>query len=205
MNFIIVRHSETSWNRQRIFQGITNVPLSKIGLTQANLLAKKLSDENIGVIYTSVLKRAIVTAEKIQKFHKKAKIIKTKKLNELSWGIWEGIKLDEVKKRYPELYEKREKDRFNFKIPKGESLKMLKKRIKKFLSCIGVKSEDGAILIVGHLNVNRVLIGTLMGWKDEKTSSINLDNASVVAIKTNKGRAKILRTSSSIENGSMPC
>lgn len=204
MRFIIVRHGQTSWNARKIFQGTTDVPLSNIGLSQANLLAKKLSKEEIDVIYTSMLKRAVQTAEKIQKFHKKAKIVKAKELNELSWGIWEGIKLDEVKKKYPQLYEKREKDRFNFKAPKGESLKMLKKRIKKFLSGIRPKSQ-GTVLIVGHLNVNRVLIGALMGWKDKRMPSINLDNASVVVIKANKGRAKILRTSSSIENGSLPC
>ena len=204
MKFIIVRHGETSWNIQKRFQGKTDIGLSENGLKQAEMLAKKLSKEKIDAIYTSRLKRAVKTAEKIQKFHKKAKIMKTKRLNELSWGIWEGAMLDEVKKKYPELYEKREKDRFNFKITKGESLKMVKKRIKKFLGGIMEKSK-GTILIVSHLNVNRVMIGTLMGWKDKKTSSINLGNASVVAIKAYKGKAKILRASGSIENGNLPC
>lgn len=204
MKFVIVRHGQTSWNEKKRFQGKTDTGLSKNGLKQAEMLAKKLSKEKIDVIYTSMLKRAIVTAEKIQKFHKEARIIKAKELNELSWGIWEGIKLSEVKKRYPELYEKREKNRFNFRIQKGESLKMVKKRIKKILSSIR-KKGNGTVLIVGHLNVNRAIIGTLMGWKDKKTSSISLHNASVVAIEVNKSRAKILRASSSIENGNLPC
>ena len=204
MKFIIVRHGQTSWNEKKRFQGKTDIKLSKNGLLQAKKLAKMLAKEKIDIIYTSRLKRAIKTAEKIQKFHKKAKIIKTKKLNELSWGVWEGIQLNEVKKKYPELYEKREKDRFNFKIPKGESLKMVKKRIKKFLSAIRGKNKD-AVLIVSHLNINRVIIGTLMGWKNKKISSINLDNASIVAIRADKGKAKILRASSNIENGNLPC
>lgn len=203
MRLIIVRHGETLWNRQRRFQGVTDISLSKIGLLQAKLLAKKLSKEKIDVIYTSMLKRAIRTAEEIQKFHKNAKILKTKILNEMSWGIWEGVRLDEIKRKYIQLYVKREKDRFNFRLPEGDSLKILKARVKKFFGSI--KSKDKTILIVGHLNVNRVLIGILMRWKNEKISSIKLNNASVIVIKAEKESAKILHSSSTIENGNLPC
>ena len=70
MRLIIVRHGETSWNKQKRLQGQNDIPISKIGLKQAKVLAKRLSSKNIDVIYTSRLKRAIKTAEEIKKFHK---------------------------------------------------------------------------------------------------------------------------------------
>lgn len=201
MKFIIVRHGQTLWNAEKRFQGKTDTKLSKKGIKQAKMLAKKLSGKNIDVIYTSSLKRTVATAKEMLKFHKKAKIIKAKELDELLWGIWEGIKLSEVKKIYPELYKKRENDRFNFKIPKGESLRMLQSRVKKFLHRIMPKSKHKSVLIVSHLNVSRVLIGILMGLKGKKAASLNLDNASVIEITIDNKKTM----SGNIKNGNSPC
>lgn len=206
MKLIIVRHGETSWNREKKLQGQKDIPMSKIGLKQAKVLAKRLSSKKIDVIYTSRLKRAVKTAEEIKKFHKNAKLIKEKTLNEMSWGIWEGLKMEHIKKKYKELYKKREKDRFNFRIPNGESPRILKNRIRKIISKIIKKSKDKPVLIVGHGGVNRTILGILLKWSNKKILSVRLQNASisVINIKSNKARMHLFNSYHQLKNGDMP-
>lgn len=198
MKLILVRHGETIWNKQNRFQGKTDIPMSKIGLRQAKLLAKKLSNKRIGMIYTSKLKRAIKTAEIIKKFHKNAKIIKERNLNEVSWGLWEGLTKSEVKKKYPEMSKEREKDRFNFKVPNGESQMELKIRIKKILKKIINQTKDKNLLIVGHRNVNKIILGLLLNWNNKKMMSIDFHNASVTMLNVENNKPRMLLFNSRI-------
>lgn len=89
-----------------------------------------------------IIKRAIKTAEEIRKFQKNIKLIKLNSFNEMSWGIWEGLKWSYIKKKYQNLYERREKDKFNFRVPKGESLRILKGRISDVLKKL-IKQNKG--------------------------------------------------------------
>lgn len=191
MRLIIVRHGETLWNRANRLQGQTDIPMSKKGLQQSKMLSKRLKNEKIDLIYTSRLKRAIKTAEEIKKFHKNAKLVKEKGLNEMSWGIWEGLKWNHIKKNYKELYEKREKDKFNFKIPKGESSKLLKNRLKNILNKIIKHSKNNAVLIVGHGGVNRTILGILLKWSDKKILSVKLHNASITILNFKNNKVKM--------------
>lgn len=154
MKLIIVRHGETKWNRENRLQGQKDIPISRIGLHQAKALAKRLSKIKIDIIYTSILRRAVRTAEEIKKFHSETEMVKEKSLNETSFGIWEGLQMDCIKKKYRGLYKKREKDKFNFKVPKGESQKMLRERVKRVIDKIIKKYRNNTILIVGHGEVN---------------------------------------------------
>jgi len=63
MRLILIRHGETIENKKRIVQGHTHGTLSKNGIKQTRLVAKRLSDLKIDVIFTSDLRRAINTAK----------------------------------------------------------------------------------------------------------------------------------------------
>lgn len=204
MKLIIVRHGETLWNKQGKLQGQKDTPISRNGLKQARILAKRLSKEKIALVYTSKLQRAVKTAQEIRKFYNGLRIIQDKNLNEMSFGIWEGLKMGYIKKKFKELYEKREKDKFNFKIPKGESPLMLKNRLKKILSKIK-QNKNKNVLIVGHNGVNRTILGILLNWSDGKILSVRLNNASisVVNIKNNKAKLHLLNSSYHLKNGNL--
>ncbi len=62
MNIFFVRHGESEGNSQRVHQG-ENADLSEKGRHQAQLVAKRLQDHNIQVIYCSPFLRAKQTAE----------------------------------------------------------------------------------------------------------------------------------------------
>ena len=207
MKLIIVRHGETLWNRHNRLQGQMDVPISRIGLSQAKMLAERLRNKKIDVIYTSRLQRAVKTAEEIKKFHRNAMIVKDKMLNEMSWGIWEGLKIGYIKKKYRNIYGQRKKNKFNFQVPKGESPKQLNERVKKAIKKIIRQNKDKNILIVGHGGVNRAILGILLKWGSSRIISTRLNNASIsiLNIKNNKARMSLFNNYHHLKNGSLPC
>ena len=74
MILILERHGETQENKEGIFMGHLDTPLSAGGILQAEKLAKRLNAEKINFIYSSDLKRAKETAKEIAKYHTNAPI-----------------------------------------------------------------------------------------------------------------------------------
>ena len=95
-NIFVIRHGETSFNKNGRYSGRTDEPLNTIGINQAKQLAEKASCLNIGIIYCSPLKRALKTAEFIKVKHACGIIIDNHFI-ERSIGIYEGLTKDEAK------------------------------------------------------------------------------------------------------------
>lgn len=65
MLIYLIRHGETASNAARILQ-TPDTPLSDTGMRQAELLARRLADAGITDIWSSDLRRAVMTAERLQ-------------------------------------------------------------------------------------------------------------------------------------------
>jgi probable phosphoglycerate mutase len=65
MAIFLIRHGETDSNAARIVQ-TPEVPLSRRGLAQADRLAQRLAREGVARIVSSDLRRAVMTAERLQ-------------------------------------------------------------------------------------------------------------------------------------------
>jgi broad specificity phosphatase PhoE len=67
--------------------------------------------------------------------------------------VWKKLKI------YPELYKQREKDKWNFIIPEGESFKDAYERIKKFIEKKIRKEFDGkSVVFVTHATLINLLL-----------------------------------------------
>ena len=58
----LARHGETDWNRERLVQGHTDIPLNDEGRRQARRLAARLKASEIHALHASDLSRAAETA-----------------------------------------------------------------------------------------------------------------------------------------------
>lgn len=175
MMIILIRHGETKWNIEKIFRGRMDIPLSDVGIKQAELLGKYLSKVDINAIYSSPLKRAFETAKYIVKYHcKPIEIIVDDDLTDISYGFWEGKSEEEVKENYGELYREWINNPHNVKFPNGESLSDVRSRLTRFLKKITSKS-NGNIAIVSHRVVLKVLICMLLDLDDSKFWNIRID------------------------------
>jgi broad specificity phosphatase PhoE len=84
-------------------------------------------------------------------------------LKELSFGAWEGLTWPEIEARDPEGLRAREKDKWNFAPPGGESYAMLAERVRPWL---GGLTADA--FVVSHGGVARALMTLIAGVKPAK-------------------------------------
>ena len=166
MKLLLTRHGETDWNLQRRIQGSTDTDLNENGRSQAMQLAENLlaSGKPPEIIYTSGLKRARETAEIAAK-RLRIPCLVHPGLEEIGFGLWEGLTWEQVETRYPELYHIWHTDRRYGHPPKGESYQDLLDRVIPALQDI-VKREGGSdserrILIVTHSAVIMSLLSHL--------------------------------------------
>ena len=59
---VLLRHGESMWNRENMFTGWVDVPLSEQGIQEALKAGEELADIDFSVIYVSTLDRAMATA-----------------------------------------------------------------------------------------------------------------------------------------------
>ncbi len=158
---VLVRHGETRWNVEEIFRGRIDVELSETGIRQAELLADYLSRVKIEAIYSSPLKRALKTAETIAVCHQlQVKVVPG--LNDLDFGQWQGLSLKEVKDKYQENYTEWLNHPERVRLPGGETLDDVGRRA-MLLVDEAIAQHKGAVVLVSHRVVNKVLICALLG------------------------------------------
>ena len=183
---ILARHGETEWNVAEIFRGRIDIELNETGMKQAELLAEYLSDLKIDAIYSSPLKRALNTAEIIASYHKiDVKIASG--LIDFDYGKWQGLPHQEVKDKYKELHAEWINSPDKVKMPAGESLSDVRKR------AIGVVDEviakyEGAVVLVSHRVVNKVLICALLGLDNSHFWHIKQDTGGISTFTYENGR-----------------
>ncbi len=146
---VLVRHGETDWNAANRIQGWTDVPLNSNGVKQADRTAKKLSRVKMAAIYSSPLKRALRTAEKIAK-KQGLEVITVPELIEVNQGLWEGLLVEEARRQLPSLYRKWEEDPYHTSPPGGESVKTLSERVLPAYSRIKQSHAGETVCVVTH-------------------------------------------------------
>ncbi len=134
-----VRHGETDYNAQQRLQGRRDIHLNSRGRRQAMACGALLRDlfardgrRAADFAYVaSPLARARETMELLRAaldldplaYDTDARLL------EISYGDWEGLTLPEIEARMPGLLEQRERDKWDFAPPGGESYRALTERI----------------------------------------------------------------------------
>lgn len=67
VRMLLVRHGRTAWNASGRYMGQLDLPLDKVGLQQAEAVARRLGGERPAAVITSDLRRASQTAEAIHR------------------------------------------------------------------------------------------------------------------------------------------
>lgn len=150
---ILMRHGESEWNKQNLFTGWVDIPLSKKGIDEAFEGGERIKDYPIDVIFTSTLIRAQMTAMLAMSRHNSGKVpvilhpgegkleewasiysSKTKEgcipvlcaweLNERMYGELQGLNKAETAEKFGAEQVKLWRRSFDIPPPEGESLKM---------------------------------------------------------------------------------
>jgi probable phosphoglycerate mutase len=179
IRIILVRHGETTWNKDGKFQGRLDIELNDIGRAQAKKLADALRDIHIDHIYSSPLKRSMDTATAIAEWHS-LPVMTAEEFNEIDHGSWEGMHLDAVIDAHGDLYATWINNPHEAKMPGGEELRDIRERAVRKLTEILALTPDGVtVLIAGHDATNKVLLCYALGLDNSHFWQIKQGNASV--------------------------
>ena len=195
MEIYFVRHGQTVWNVEKRFQGLSDSPLTELGITQAKLLGEKLKDIKFNKFYSTSLKRAYDTANYI-KGNRKQKVEIFDDFVEISMGDMEGIKQEDFKKLYPEqvknfFFNQLEYDPSSFG---GESFLEVRERVIRGLNkFIELNKNYERVLVVSHGATLKTLLHYISG-KDISTLSDEAipKNTSYTIVKYENGKFEII-------------
>ena len=167
----LIRHGEPRQHSGRIFLGQTDIPLSDRGREQAADAGGELTrlQCRLDRIYASDLLRARETAEIIAARFGGLPIIDIAAFRELNMGVWDGELIEDIRRRFPDEYEKRGGDILNYRVPGGENFHDLRGRVThefhrilqdEFFPTLRAGGNRD-IVIVSHLGVIHTLIAEL--------------------------------------------
>lgn len=155
VKLILVRHGESEYNILKKISGQLDVPLSALGIKQAEIGAKYiLEKKKIDAIYSSDLSRAVNTVKPIA--DALGLPIHTEKgLREIDLGAWTDGYFSEIREKYHTEYQAYQR---GARATGGESKDDACQRAMKTIMEI-VEKENGKTVLIGtHNGIVRVLL-----------------------------------------------
>jgi 2,3-bisphosphoglycerate-dependent phosphoglycerate mutase len=106
---VLIRHGETSWNKEKKYTGWVDTDLTDRGVIEAKEAAMKLKEWKFDICYTSILKRTIKSWNTIADLTDQnyVTVQKTWRLNERHFGALQGLNSNGVIEKYGEDFERR--------------------------------------------------------------------------------------------------
>ncbi|MFQ5623467.1 MAG: histidine phosphatase family protein [Paracoccaceae bacterium] len=158
----VLRHGQTEWNVAGRHQGRSDSPLTEVGRAQARRQGAILKSAGVGgrglPAYCSPQGRAAATAD-LALAPIAAVPTLDDRLREVSMGAWEGLTMEEIEARRPELFFAGIDPLMrHFEAPGGESFDATCARCLDFLESLTAPS-----VIVTHGITSRVLRGLWLG------------------------------------------
>jgi broad specificity phosphatase PhoE len=174
-----IRHGETDWNVAGRLQGSRDTPLNAVGRRQAaacadilrDLLARDGRAPGDFAHVASPLMRARETAEIMRAALDLAPgdYRVDARLCEIRFGEWEGLTLREVRARSPQALAERERDKWDFVPPGGESYAQVAVRMRAWYAALA-----GDAVVVAHGGTARALIAVLGVASPARAPSIEI-------------------------------
>jgi len=188
---LLARHGQTESNITGFYMGWSNEDINDVGYTQARSLSSRLASLPIASVYTSPLKRTYTTATILAKPHDlELKVLDD--LIEIQLGEWQGLHMDEIGQRWPELWQQSRIDPSEVTMPNGESFKQVTERAVRAFEPIVAANQGKQAVIVTHEVVVKVLVAHALGASNSIYRRFEVNNASLSIIRVIDGKARLV-------------
>lgn len=177
---ILLRHPETTWNREGRFQGVMEGKISRKGFVQINKIKEIIKFYNFNIIFHADNKRTGLLANEINSVVKNnCELIMDSRLNERNMGIYEGklrseMKLQDIRSYDPKNY----LNRFMWKPEKGESHEEMYYRLKEFINYLKIEHSKKIPLIITSKGVIRLMYYIIQNMNLKDMYELQIDNVS---------------------------
>ena len=190
----LIRHGQIRTEGKRCI-GITEVPLSDWGYRQARRLGMWMARQVTKVsapykLYSSPIMRCLHTADTMIELSplRRSRIEVCKNLHEVMMGEWENLSFDEIKKRYPNAYEMRGQNFWQYKVPGGESFEEAGQRsvacLKEIARVENQSEKEPIYFVVVHAGVIRAILAHLGEIDPDRIMSVPIPYGSVTKLRT---------------------
>lgn len=177
---LVARHTESEWNAEGKWTGLTDVHLSGKGFKEAAQLGRALGGLNIpvAIAYCSQQVRSRETLEcmlaSAQMFD--TEVVADKALNERDYGEYTGKNKWEIRDQVGEDAFNDIRRGWDVPVPGGETLKKVYERVVPFyLNTIVPQLQTGKnVLIVAHGNSDRALMKYIESISDEAVCELEM-------------------------------
>jgi 2,3-bisphosphoglycerate-dependent phosphoglycerate mutase len=174
----VLRHGETTWNRDTRIQGHTDIDLNPTGRWQAQRLAEALADSALHAVYSSDLRRAFDTAQAVA--HTQGLIaVPHTGLRERCFGELEGLTWVEIETRHPQQAVAWRTRVPNWAPEGGESLLALRSRVISVVDELARRHLGQHIALVAHGGVLDVIYRAATGLELQAPRSWLLKNTAI--------------------------
>ena len=179
----LVRHGESTFNRDNRFTGWIDAPLTEKGREEARTVARKLNGETFDIAYTSKLHRAIdslhIVLTEIQRTD--IRIIENEALNERHYGDLQGLNKEETAKLFGEEQVRLWRRSYTVAPPNGESLKDTANRVLPFFRSVIMNDLTNGknVLVLAHGNSLRAIVKEIEKLSDEEIIDVNIATGEV--------------------------
>lgn len=175
----LIRHAESVANTLGIYQGQSyDTDLSELGRKQAKALVNFFKKVDLGVIYTSPLKRAKQTALALAN-ELGVEVKEDVNLIETNHGEWEGLSKEEIEAKYSDIYRKWLTKPSEVVFPGGEAFVETVARAEAFLNST-IFDEDS--IVVTHDNIVRALLAIILEEDIDRMWHYKIEPAAVTII-----------------------
>lgn len=190
MIIYLIRHGQSSHNRDGLTFGRADVPLTPFGQLQVEALGRRLAGEPIQRVLASPLARAAETAAAIAAPHR-LPVDSRDELLELDIGETEGLAFEEMRRKYSEfLREWMGPESHRVRMPGGESLEDLAARVAPLVEELR-ESTDEAVAVVSHNFTARAIICLFLSAELSVWRNMSIDLASLTTLQTRGPRTTV--------------
>lgn len=179
---LLVRHGATEWSVTGQHTGRTDIPLTELGVTQAQSVRPvihRLIDGVTPVVFSSPLQRAKRTAELA---FPDLDATLTDSLLEVDYGEYEGLTPEEIAARNPNW------NLFVDGCPGGETPAQFAARCDAFRDLVHERAPGRPVVAFTHGHLSRVLTVRLLGFPATAAAALYNDTAAVGVISEHRGR-----------------
>ncbi len=190
---LLIRHGENDFVKTGKMAGHTpGVHLNERGQKQAQALAEALTQVPIKAIYSSLLERAMETAEPIAGSHK-LQVIQESGLMEANMGKWQGKSIKTLRLTNAWKIVQNAPSRFQF--PDGESFMDVQTRIVDALEAMVKKHNKPRDIVVAvfHADPIKLAISHFLGLPLDHFQRLSCDTGSVSALYVGEMGANLIK------------
>jgi probable phosphoglycerate mutase len=144
---VLIRPGSTDYDAEGRIQGTLDIPLSEKGGQEVAQLVEEIRHEGIELLYAAPCESAWQTAQALAD----ALGIKHKKLESLQnldHGLWQGMLIEEVRRKQPKVYRQWQEQPETVCPPEGEMLSHAEERIHNAMTKLLKRHRDGVVGLV---------------------------------------------------------